>query len=491
MRAQPERAGAASGFLHSATLTGSLVGPILFSLIVPEHGYAAGWMIVATFGLAAGVVLLSDRGTARRTAGCPPPRCCVTVLRNLVLDTRPLRSRPFRWLILGQFGGQFARQLLVVAVPYQVFVETGSTFLVGLLGLLQVGPVLVCSLLGGVIADAYDRRGVLIVTQLLAAASTLGLALNAQFGPIWPVFVLATLNASFAAVESPARTAIVPSLTSIGELPAAFALNQLLNRTMQVVGPAFGGLVLAVAGIGPAYLVACGWAAFAACAIRPIGRQRKDVPAGAVTLEALATGWRYVRRTPVLVQTLLVDFNAMVFGMPRAIFPLIGTSLLGGGAGTVGLLYAAPGAGAMLAALTMGWVHAVRRQGRLVVWSVVVWGVSIAAFGLSRTLVSVPAPARGGRRRRRGLECLPHHDPAGGRARPAPRAGDGFQELTVDDRAAAGRRRGRPGRHGRRPDVRHRLGRTDQHPRGRGRDSGPRLAVATGVGSGSEPEAKE
>ena len=311
----------------------------------------------------------------------------MTVLRNFVVDTRPLRSRPFRWLILGQFGGQFARQLLVVAVPYQVFVETGSTFLVGLLGFLQVGPVLVCSLLGGVIADAYDRRGVLIVTQLLAAASTLGLALNAQFGPIWPVFVLATLNASFAAVESPARTAIVPSLTSIGELPAAFALNQLLNRTMQVVGPAFGGLVLAVAGIGPAYLVACGWAAFAACAIRPIGRQRKDVPAGALTLEALATGWRYVRRTPVLIQTLLVDFNAMVFGMPRAIFPLIGTSLLGGGAGTVGLLYAAPGAGAMLAALTMGWVHAVRRQGRLVVWSVVVWGVSIAAFGLSRTLV--------------------------------------------------------------------------------------------------------
>jgi ENTS family enterobactin (siderophore) exporter len=311
----------------------------------------------------------------------------VALLRNFVIDTRPLRSRPFRWLILGQFGVQFSRQLLVVAVPYQVFVQTGSTFLVGLLGLLQVGPVLVSSLLGGVIADAYDRRGVLIVTQLLTAATTFGLAFNSHLGLVWPVFVLATLNGAFAAVESPARTAMVPSLTSMGELPAAFALNQLLNRTMQVVGPAIGGLVLAVAGIAPAYLVACGWAVFAACAIRPIGRQRTDVPAGGLTFEALAAGFRYVRRTPVLVQTLLVDFNAMVFGMPRAIFPLIGTSLLGGGAGTVGLLYAAPGAGAMLAALTMGWVHAVRRQGRLVVWSVVAWGISIAAFGLSRWLV--------------------------------------------------------------------------------------------------------
>lgn len=307
-------------------------------------------------------------------------------LRYLILDTKPLRTRGFRWLMFGQVGGLACRQFLVVIIPYEIFVETQSTLLVGLVGLIQVLPVLIFSLIGGVAADTYDRRSILIAMELLMALSAVGLALNSTTEAVWPIFLLAAFNAACASVESPARTSIVPTLISLDQLPSAFALDQSLSKTMQVVGPAVGGLVIAAAGIGPAYLIAAGAAVFAVFAIIPIGRtghgeDRRQRGRGAIR-EALS----FTRGVPVLGQILLIDLNAMVFAMPRALFPAIGTISLGGDAATVGLLYAAPGAGAMVAALTMGWVPMVRRQGRLIVLAVVAWGLAIAAFGLSSSL---------------------------------------------------------------------------------------------------------
>ena len=310
------------------------------------------------------------------------------LLRSVLVDVTPLRTSPgFRWLYLGQIGAQLSRHILVVAVPYQVFVLTESSFLVGMVGLVQIVPLLLFALLGGTAADAFDRRRVLMVVQLLMALTSIAFALNT--GPsarLWPIFVLIALNAGVAGIESPARTSIIPSLVGRRNLAPAFALNQTLNQTAQVIGPALAGLVMARFGIAAAYWLSAVAVLFTMVALLPI---RPSVPEGAsgkLRFSATVEGWRFLRRYPLLQQTMLIDLNAMVFGMPRALFPVIGTVVLGGDAATVGLLHAAPGAGALLGALTTGWVSRVRRQGRAVVIAVTIWGLAIAAFGLTRQL---------------------------------------------------------------------------------------------------------
>ena len=312
----------------------------------------------------------------------------VRALRTIVVDIQPLRSsRGFRWLYFGQLGAQLSRQLLVVAVPYQVFVLTRSSLLVGLVGLVQIAPLIVFSLLGGTAADAFDRRKVLVAVELGMALTSVGFALNSGGDALlWPIFVLIALNAGISGVEAPARNAVIPAVVSPAELPAAFALQQTLVQTMNVLGPAIGGLMIARLGIGSAYWLTAAAGLFTAIAVLPLGPQRAEDAAGRITLRAIGEGWRYLRSVPLLQQVMLIDLNAMVFGMPRALFPVIGTQVLGGDATTVGLLHAAPGAGALIGALTTGWVSAVRRQGRVVVYAVCGWGLAIAVFGLVRNL---------------------------------------------------------------------------------------------------------
>ena len=308
--------------------------------------------------------------------------------RGIVVDIQPLRtSASFRWLYFGQLGAQMSRQLLVVAVPYQVFVLTRSSLLVGLVGLVQIAPLIIFSLLGGTAADAFDRRKVLIAVELGMALTSVGFALNSGADAVlWPIFVLIALNAGISGVEAPARNAVIPAVVTSAELPAAFALQQTLVQTMNVLGPALGGLMIAQLGIGAAYWLTAAASVFTALAVIPLGPQRAHDASGRITFSAIAEGWRYLRRVPLLQQVMLIDLNAMVFGMPRALFPVIGTEVLGGNAATVGLLHAAPGAGALIGALTTGWVSAVRRQGRVVVYAVCGWGVAIALFGMTRLL---------------------------------------------------------------------------------------------------------
>jgi MFS family permease len=307
--------------------------------------------------------------------------------RFLVVDVTPLReSVEFRWFFYSQAGGSFARQLLVVAVPYEVYIRTHSTVLVGLIGLVQVGPLIVCSQIGGVVADTLDRRRVLITVEVLLALTSVGFGLNSMFGPLWVTFVIVAGNAGLSGMESPARTAMVPALVGGRRLVSAFSLNQSLNQTMQVVGPALAGPLMAAAGIRTVYVVAAAASIATAAALLRLTPRGAPGAGERPSLRGIREGWGYVRRVPLLQQAMLIDLNAMVFGMPRALFPAIGTGALGGGPVTVGLLHAAPGAGALVGALTTGWVASVRRQGRVVVVAVVVWGLAIAGFGISRTL---------------------------------------------------------------------------------------------------------
>jgi MFS family permease len=303
----------------------------------------------------------------------------------LLVDLTPLRaSRDFRLLFAGNSVSQLGRQLTVVAVPYQVFLITGSSLAVGMVGLVTVVPLVTLTLAGGAIADAVDRRKLLLVTQLLSAATSAGLALNAMSPSprLWPIYVLAGLSAGLAGVDHPARNAIIPGLVGRRLFPSAAALGQIQFQVAHVAGPALAGLIISRMSLATAYWIdvaSFGAAVAAVAAIRP------QPPEGGGTRpgwSSIREGLHYVKGRRLLIGTFLIDINAMVFGMPRALFPALGTGFFGGGAVAVGLLYAAPGAGALAGALLTGWEGGVRRQGRAVIVAVLVWGAAITAFGL-------------------------------------------------------------------------------------------------------------
>jgi MFS family permease len=307
---------------------------------------------------------------------------------RLLADLSPLKVRDFRLLFAGSGVSYLGRQLTVVAIPYQVFLITRSSLAVGMVGLVTVVPLVTLSLAGGAIADAVDRRKLLLVTQLLSASTSAGLALNAMSPSprLWPIYALAALSAGLAGVDLPARNAIIPRLVGRELFPSAAALGQIQFQTGQVVGPALAGVIISQISLAAAYwldVVSFGAAVAAVLAIAP------QPPEGGGTRASLASigeGLRYLKGRRLLISTFLIDIDAMVFGMPRALFPAIGTEIFGGGAATVGMLYAAPGAGALLGALTTGWVGRVRHQGRAVIVAVIVWGAAIAGFGVATWL---------------------------------------------------------------------------------------------------------
>lgn len=315
-------------------------------------------------------------------------------LRNLtrlaVVDVAPLREvSGYRWLFAGLLSMQTGRQLTVVAVPFQVYQLTGSTLMVGLLGLAQLIPLMGVSLIGGALADAVDRRRLLALSQVVLAATALGLLWNSlsDAPAVWPLFALVAVNAGVSAIDSPARHAILPGLVGRTLLPSALALNQTLTNTAKGAVPALGGLLIAVAGLPTTY-------AFEAVMFISSGLLLSRLPEMAIEgggrkfgLASIVEGLRFLRPRRLIQGTFLLDLNAMVFGMPTALFPAIGTEVLGGDAFTVGLLYAAPGIGALIGALTSGWVSSVRRHGRAVVVAVMGWGVGITIFGVSNSVV--------------------------------------------------------------------------------------------------------
>ena len=311
-----------------------------------------------------------------------PPR---RARRRLFIDLTPLRrSRDFRWLIGGELVSVLGTQLTTVAVPYQVYRLTHSSLDVGLVSLAQLFPLITGALLAGSVVDAMDRRRLLMMAQVLPALCSAGLALNTDLGTsLWPLFVLPAASAGFSPLDNAARSAIVPRLVRRSELSTANAMFQSLFQFGLVVGPAVAGLLLAGAGIRFVYwldVASFGSALFGAFMLSP------QPPLGTTVRRAgfrsIIEGLSFVRGRQALQGAYLIDVNAMVFGMPRALFPALATRLFGGGATTLGLLYAAPGAGALIGALTTGWVSRIQRQGLAVIVAVIAWGAAITAFGL-------------------------------------------------------------------------------------------------------------
>ncbi|MGZ3632591.1 MAG: MFS transporter [Candidatus Limnocylindrales bacterium] len=312
-------------------------------------------------------------------------------VRRVLIDVSPLRrDRDYRLLWLGQLISNMGRQVTLIALPYQVFVLTGSALAVGGLAAATLAALLIFALPGGAVADAYERRRLMLVTQVCLAGTSLLLALLATqpAPPLALIYLVAFVASAISTVDGPARRAAIPRLVPPERLPAALVLQQVNIQACSVVGPALGGLLIALAGLPAAYLldaVTFTAAILAALAIAPMPPLGHVVRPG---WAAIAEGLRYVRRMPLILSTFVIDLAAMIFGLPIALFPILALETFHGGPATLGLLTAAPAVGALIGALTTGWVSRVHFQGRAVIAAVAVWGAAITAFGL--LIVSLP-----------------------------------------------------------------------------------------------------
>ena len=304
------------------------------------------------------------------------------------MDVRPLRSSPaFRRLWFGTGISAIGSQITTVAIPIQLYHETGSTFLVGLLGIAALIPLLTVSVVAGAVADAVDRRRLLLVSDLALALVTVGLVLNSLDGdanvPLLFVFEAAATAAY--AFQRPARNALTPKLVPDDELLAAIAVEDVVFNLSRVAGPALAGLLIAVLGYAGAYAFDLATFGASLVSIWLLPRLPRIEDAESPSIRSILEGFRLVKREPALLGIFTVDTVAMIFGMPSALFPAFGEAL-GGGAGTTGLLYAAPSAGALMASLLSGWMTRVRRQGLGVCVAAAGWGVAIAAFGFATSV---------------------------------------------------------------------------------------------------------
>ena len=304
---------------------------------------------------------------------------------DVLVDTAPLRRhRDFRRLWGGQLVSQVGTQLTIVAVSYQTYRLTGSTAMVGLVSLGQLIPLLAGSLIGGPLVDAWDRRRVMLFTQFMLAAGSAGLTANALLShpQVWPLFACTAEAAAFQGLDWSARRASLWRPVPAEDLPAAISVQSAANQFTSVAGPAAAGLLIAHAGFGLVYgldLASFGVALVTVLLLPALQPDRGGQPP---SFASLIGGLRYLRSSQPLAGIFVIDLGAMVFGMPRALFPALATTLYGGGAATVGYLNAAPGVGALVGSLLTGRVSYVHRPGRAVALGAVIWGITIAAFGL-------------------------------------------------------------------------------------------------------------
>ena len=303
----------------------------------------------------------------------------------LLPDITPLRSsREFRLLWSGQLVSQIGSAVRFVALPYQVYLLTGSTFAVGLLGLFQALPIIALSLVGGVIADRMDRRRMLLVTNVGLALVSLALATATQLGiataPL--LYLLTATGAGIGALDQPARSALAPSLVERRQIPAAMALTQTQWQLAAVVGPAIAGVLIAKLGLAAAYWVDVATFVGATLALLLMRTPAFDVTAvHAPPLRALADGIAFLWSRPLLLATMSVDFFATFFAVSRAVMPYFADRVFAVGPEGLGLLYAAPGVGATIVAFTSGWTNHVTRKGLGILISVAIFGLAIASFG--------------------------------------------------------------------------------------------------------------
>jgi MFS family permease len=315
----------------------------------------------------------------------------VSLVRRFAVDVTPIRDNiAFRWLFIGQAVSVAGTQVTQVAIPLQIYQLTHSSLDVGLVGLAALVPLLFFGLWGGAVADAVDRRKLIIITSAGSGAVSTVLVVQAALDlrEVWLLYVCVAVQSAFFALDSPARRAMLPQLVSAEQVPAANNLYFAVFNFGVIVGPLLAGALVGGFGFASAYAfdVASFSVAFAAVLFRlpPLPAAANAAKAG---LASILEGFAFLRGRHVILMTFALDIVAMVFGMPRALFPALAVHQFHGGIETAGWLYAAPAVGALVASLTGGWMSRVHKQGAAVVWAILGWGLAITLFGTSHSLL--------------------------------------------------------------------------------------------------------
>lgn len=309
--------------------------------------------------------------------------------RRILVNLDPLRqSRDFRILFAGQLVAEFGTQFTLVAVAFQVFEITHSSLQVGAVSLTQLVPLVLGALLGGSLGDSFDRRRILAGATAALGLTGAVLALNSADGhPLLVViYLVSAANAAFGGIISTLANAAVANLVPTNQLVPAYASMQVVDQVGLVVAPAVSGLLIGALHLEWLYVLVAGLNLAAALTLLAMSAIPAEKGAKRPSLAAIAEGVRYLRGRQWLQGAYLIDLNAMIFGMPRALFPALAITTFHGGATVLGWLYAAPGVGALLGALTTGWLEQVRRQGLAVIVAVCFWGAGVVAFGLVHVL---------------------------------------------------------------------------------------------------------
>ncbi len=303
-----------------------------------------------------------------------------------------LQHRNFRLLWAGQLFSMSGSMMQTAAILWHVSLLVPPErrgLALGLVGLVRLVPIVSLSLVSGVVADAVDRRRLMVATQcgMALVAAVLAVLTFRGLDAVWPIYVLAALSSAAASFDVPARQAFVPNLVPREHLPNAISLNTIMFQAASVVGPSLGGVVIAVLGVGWVYavnalsfLVVIG----SLLAMRGVvSRERRE--AGEISLRAAADGLRFAFASPLIRSTMLLDFLATFFASATALLPIFAQDILAVGARGYGWLYAAPSVGAVVASLAMVRVMGdIEHRGRVLLWAVAGYGLATVLFGLSR-----------------------------------------------------------------------------------------------------------
>jgi MFS family permease len=306
--------------------------------------------------------------------------------RWFTLDFTPLReSREFRLLYFGQLVTFFGSMMSFVALPWQVFQLTKSSFAVGMLGVLEFIAVLFMGFVGGALADYFDRRLMVRLTEAALAIGSIVLIINALLPRphVWVLFACASLFAALTALQRPSLEALMPRIVKPEQMPAVAALQAFRGSLAMIGGPALGGVLVVT--FGPALAFSVDLFTFLVSLIALTLMQAVPPPPDADRpgIKSIIEGLRYARSRRELLGTYLVDMNAMFFGIPMALFPAIAESY---GSASIGFLYAAPAAGALVVSLMLGWTKRVHRHGLAIGIAAACWGFAIIAFGFAGRL---------------------------------------------------------------------------------------------------------
>jgi hypothetical protein len=324
-------------------------------------------------------------------AAPPPLGRARGALRAIAVDRTPFKvSRDYRRIWWAELISQGGTQITIVAVFFQVFKLTGSAAAVGLVGLVQLVPLIAATIVGGPLIDRLDRRKILLAAQCGLVLTSSTLLAGALIGrpPLWLIYLPVAMAAGLSGLASPTRGSIIPNLIPVELLPSAVALNQIMWNAAMVAGPALGGVIIARAGLSWAYatdVISFGATIYVTIRL-PSQIPKHDGEQPSTGLGAIRQAFAFLRGKRVLQATFVVDLVAMIFGMPRALFPILAVRQFHHGAEIVGALFSAIAIGAVLGASTAGWVSRIRRQGLAVLVAVAIWGAAIALFGVVHSL---------------------------------------------------------------------------------------------------------